>query len=824
MKFKTVSLIFLSLLIILATATSALATLDDALLYWTLDDDNISGSTIIDISGNGNNGSLNGATTGADGHILEDVDLDGTNDWLNLPTSARNALGGYNDWTLNFWMDGDTIYSGGEYEAILEGWIDYSAVYIITTSSNELYGRVHDGAEWSVTTTDTLTTNTEHMITFYREDDDICIAIDAGTPVCTAMTTNANLRSATSLYMGRWNDPEGHYNGEYDEISIYTRALSSAERTAAFALTTNPYVAPPSSNETNYTFTVTNTWTGAALNNATITINGEGSFTNITGNTIYTNITSNASNLYNINISSPNYFSQSFNNHNISDNNTLDLYESIINFTAYQLISGNALNTVTFGVDGQTNGTFYLSTGQHNVTANKAGYYEKNTTITISSLQNGTVNITGLYNQILNISLTAGFGAGITNITGNLSQDTYSYNINFSENLIPILRDLNYTVFVNPEGYNTHTANISTGDNSLYNLSITLYAYNSVLVTFRDSLTETIIVNVSLDYFSGLDSGTNTTTNGSIYLTLLNPVAYTFRINASGYNYNLYFTTITDDSYSTITIYLNPIGNTSLITVEIVDGGAAPVENAQVKALKYYVTDNTYRIVASGITNPDGETQLNLLTGSEFYKFVVVVDNQTVKTTSPFIITGTTIIIQVLIGEDILTSFRTIQGMDNSLVFNKGTNSFRYDFTDNNNVNREVCLNTYRTGTLLDILINTTCVTGTSATILHGVTNTSGLSYYSVATTTIDSESFVLARESYNYPRFSIGNAGLLAQIFLTLIVSLSGFLAIELLLILAPLSIIIGGLAGLHALQLTVTVPLLIIGIIIMFMLRRNA
>lgn len=484
---------------------------------------------------------------------------------------------------------------------------------------------------------------------------------------------------------------------------------------------------------------------------------------------------------------------------NITAQNTWNS-STILEFNA--TIGGTTLTT--------TNGTITaLGQGNVNVLVEAGGYFSNTT------LHDTTTPLVADLARYTEFTANNFGTGGVTNFTINTTTDSYTTTNGVA--YLPISSD-NTSVTINGDTISGTTDLV----NKTQTYAFSVYAENSLFITFKDSVTDSIINNVSMDYFSSLDSSQTSTNNGTLYLTLLNPVTYTFRINSSGYEDNLYFTTITDDTFSDFTIYLNPNASTTSITFQIVDSGASEVENAQVQALKYYVEDNTYRVIASGITNPSGETKLDLITENNFYKYVVILNGVVVKTTSPSIITATTIRIQVTSGDIVLEDYSEWRGITSRLTYNEVTSNFRLDYSDT--TNRELCMSTYEEGFNMFTLLESTCVSGTSGTILQGIDNATSGTFFAVVTTTINGEQWVIAKETYSFKVLDLGSSGIVGQIFLTLLMSLSGAVAVELIFILAPLSIILGGLIGLHSLSLAFTLPLLVVGLILMFILRRNS
>src|SRR6056297_868292 len=71
-------------------------------LYYSLDDENLSGSNPIDLSINGNDGTNNGATTGVTGIVNESFDFDGTNDYIiQNSANVQDTTFSISIWFLN---------------------------------------------------------------------------------------------------------------------------------------------------------------------------------------------------------------------------------------------------------------------------------------------------------------------------------------------------------------------------------------------------------------------------------------------------------------------------------------------------------------------------------------------------------------------------------------------------------------------------------------------------------------------------------------------------------------------------------------------------
>jgi hypothetical protein len=87
-----------------------------------------------------------------------------------------------------------------------------------------------------------------------------------------------------------------------------------------------------------------------------------------------------------------------------------------------------------------------------------------------------------------------------------------------------------------------------------------VYTTNSVLFTFRDSVTNALVTgNISLEFISDVLSQNYTTSNSTLYVDLLSPTSYIIRsvANAS-YVPNLYYLVLQNRTFNNITIYLKP--------------------------------------------------------------------------------------------------------------------------------------------------------------------------------------------------------------------------------------------------------------------------
>jgi len=83
---------FLFVFVAILVLPLSMAALDDAEAYYTHDNSNTSGGNSLDISGNNNDGTLNGGvTTGVSGIINEAYSFDGVDDYVNYSQRAPQS-------------------------------------------------------------------------------------------------------------------------------------------------------------------------------------------------------------------------------------------------------------------------------------------------------------------------------------------------------------------------------------------------------------------------------------------------------------------------------------------------------------------------------------------------------------------------------------------------------------------------------------------------------------------------------------------------------------------------------------------------------------
>lgn len=359
----------------------------------------------------------------------------------------------------------------------------------------------------------------------------------------------------------------------------------------------------------------------------------------------------------------------------------------------------------------------------------------------------------------------------------------------------------------------------------LQNYTFNVLVSNSVNITFYDEETEIIIdfTNVTLEYFSdGGTSGNVTTSTGIMFVNLLLPETYTFIYDAAGYDERFYEFTLINETFNNLNLTLLNSSSSSTVTITVKDTLDNLLENAVVKILKFDVADNEYDLIEVRRTNFEGQTIASLVLNSPLYKFIVEYDDRVVLTTTGTQIYGTdlTLLVNLVDStgfEEVFTSY----SMSGSVTFSNTTNLFTFEYNDESNTGQQACLNIYRV-TETRTLYNQTCSSTTSGTLTAWVNNVSGRTYQGVGVIT-DSNSFDYVIDSewaVFKERLSDDGSSLIMMIIMIVLFATALAVSVEIAIVTAFTVPLIFTATGLTALSYGVTVPLMVVGVIIAFIL----
>ena len=389
------------------------------------------------------------------------------------------------------------------------------------------------------------------------------------------------------------------------------------------------------------------------LQNFSADING--TIYNTTNGTITTSINKSFSYILNITLFSNEnggYFNKTYVNFNATSDLNASIYQAEANISIYAKILNYSIP-----VGSNTNSTLLNSTPVQSVNDyTKKVYLRANTNFTIRSaggsygyyiytvfnvppLFNGTLNMTGLYNQTLIVQLRDSINNSIiNNYTLIVSNTTYNYSEIFTTNngniTIPTLRNgfsFNFTFIPLNTNYSILYTNFTTIDNTsnfqrfyiISGNSINISIYNETSTTF---INEPVNIIFTSDYMI-LNYNTNT---GKIFITNIPEGFYSVDFIAPSGNYSerLYYVSVFNRTSQSLNVYLPQTNVSAPISIylktidnNILDGGFITIQ-------KQFNT--SWLTIAQKYTDITGLAVFNLVNGA-MYRFIISAENYTIR-------------------------------------------------------------------------------------------------------------------------------------------------------------------------------------------------
>lgn len=407
--------------------------------------------------------------------------------------------------------------------------------------------------------------------------------------------------------------------------------------------------------------------------------------------------------------------------------------------TAYSLITRSGdLNKFCYSsyfyvrtINTQSNVNDYTRLYDYEIWAYEDGITINVTDIDSNLLDNYTIN---LYDENLSLLET---GYTNTNVAW----------FNMSDKDI----NLNYTLTFNKSGYFNvnHTFNYTRNHTlgNLYDYTFTTLKVPVITMNFYDEITKTLVTNVNYSlYFDTIatqgDAATGQT--ASIYLNETGELEIEYEKN--DYDLRQYYLNVTSQTNTTLDLYLLNEGNSTLTNFLITDEAGVNLEGAELSVLRRYIDDgNTiFEIVEMAKSNNNGEGSVYLQQNDATYKFIVRYNGEIIATTNPARIFSNSLIFSGKVGDQVTETLYNIVGLSNTLSYNDA-NLVTTSWVDSVGVLDELCLYIYNTRGSGINLLNSSCSTANTGSIVLGFNNVSG-SYEArvVASTTTDSVDYVI--------------------------------------------------------------------------------
>ncbi|MBD3182554.1 hypothetical protein GF312_09700 [Candidatus Poribacteria bacterium] len=222
--FATTTVVFL----ILCVTNFTHAQIEGLILYLSFDEG--AGDTVIDISGNENNGSIEGAewTQGQDGSALE---FNGSDAFVEVPYNEMFNL--TEAMTLAAWVKpAQAPFAGEQWRGIINGQKTNHGPYLLQMSAaNGEIGAWLDGAwEWQVTSAVLDTENFWHLVGTYDVDEGFKNYVNGELDSENAVGGNIQENVDEGIVIGHnYSFDNRWFEGVIDEVSIFNRALTEDE-------------------------------------------------------------------------------------------------------------------------------------------------------------------------------------------------------------------------------------------------------------------------------------------------------------------------------------------------------------------------------------------------------------------------------------------------------------------------------------------------------------------------------------------------------------------------------------------------------------------
>ncbi len=240
MKRKNVAI--LAIIMLLLTTSIGFAGLSDGLVAYYPFNGNAN-----DESGNGNHGTVNGATLTLDrnGNVDSAYYFNGVSDFIQIPGAPFNL--DTSDVTLSAWIIANTMTMGGH--GIIskrDGAIAWSAGYTMEVDGDvqKVNSTIGDGSGSKAIfrSSNTVTDGQWHMVTAVSDRDGYGQIYIDGVPDGTATSISHRSDSMDNGYdlligqtIASYGEP-GYFLGAIDEVRIYNRALTADEVSQLFNL------------------------------------------------------------------------------------------------------------------------------------------------------------------------------------------------------------------------------------------------------------------------------------------------------------------------------------------------------------------------------------------------------------------------------------------------------------------------------------------------------------------------------------------------------------------------------------------------------------
>ena len=225
MKFNKILFNSITIMILIFSVGLVSSTLDDAELYYNFDDNDLSESNPLDLSGNDYTGATSGATSGVTGKINEAFSFDGVNDYIGFPTLG--IFDGSNDFSISFWFKSSNIAGGDDYKSLFRSYLETKLVLYMHDS--QIYYSTRDVGT-NIISSSLSSDQWYHIVATYSSTNGKQLFINNINEGTDSGIGTIRIGDGDNNFGGLSGTGES-WNGIIDEISIYNRVLTTTEIT-----------------------------------------------------------------------------------------------------------------------------------------------------------------------------------------------------------------------------------------------------------------------------------------------------------------------------------------------------------------------------------------------------------------------------------------------------------------------------------------------------------------------------------------------------------------------------------------------------------------
>jgi len=339
------------------------------------------------------------------------------------------------------------------------------------------------------------------------------------------------------------------------------------------------------------------------------------------------------------------------------------------------------------------------------------------------------INVSISVRSIVNNSFQKNFTVSLTANNSNFAEELIDQN---TGNVTFNLGNNTYNVIIDTPDHALFFASFFIGSNDTFpNLTFSVAGSNSINFSVFDEITEELIPgNTSISLISDAFAINDTTTDGgTLYLQGLPASDYRIEYDHDLYTKRDFYVTVGNSSNQTVDLYLLSTGNGTIVTFTVQDNSGNKLTNATIRLKRYYISTNSYRIVAMSRTNEEGDTDIDVDFNDAFYETLTTFEGFSLRTIGAKII-STTRILTIKLEADPFETVDALDSVTTSLTFNNVTQTFSYVFTQLKGINIPATLEVISVRPSSSQIVCTATDTTSSGTLLCQVNTTNSTGTY----------------------------------------------------------------------------------------------